>query len=188
MAGSFFFHKRPPGPRLTNAAIKVEIIEFAAALGNGVDTEAGNAGQVAVTAITQHLGLQPRIQATLALVEGADEEIDLGVERLGWMGLELSAYGTLAVVNRSLFHSAGSSEGMRPPRIMQAEARENGTGGTSSRPKHERANDQPILPIQKSPKLFFYGSEGKLKSPNHEVAWRVQQRVAPASSDLLVNQ
>jgi hypothetical protein len=158
MAGSFFFHKRPPGSRLTNAVIQVEVIKFATALGNGVDTEAGNAGQVAVTAITQFLGLQPRIQATLALVEGADEEIDLGVERLSRMGLELSAYRALAVVNRSLFHSAEPSERMVPPQITHAEARENGTGGTSSRPAHERANDEPILAMQKSPKLFFYGS------------------------------
>jgi hypothetical protein len=87
----FFFHRRSPGPRLTNATIKVEVIKFAAALGNGVDTEAGNAGHVAVTAIAQLLGLQPCIQATLPLVEGADEEIDLGVERLGRMGLRLLA-------------------------------------------------------------------------------------------------
>jgi hypothetical protein len=157
MAGSFFFHRRSPGPRLTNAAIQVEVIEFAAALGNGVDTEAGNAGQAAVTAIAQHLGLQPSIQATLTLVESADQEIDLGVERLGRMGLELSAYRALAVVNRSLFHSAGPSGEMMPPRIRHAEARKNGNGGTSRRPEDERANDEPILPMQKTPKLFFYG-------------------------------
>jgi hypothetical protein len=44
-----------------------------------------------------------------------------------------------------------------PPRIMHAEACENRTGRTSSRPEHERANDEPILPMPKNPKLFFYG-------------------------------
>jgi hypothetical protein len=46
---------------------------------------------------------------------------------------------------------------MMPPRIRHAEAYENRTGGTSSRPEHERANDEPILPMPKNPKLFVYG-------------------------------
>ena len=87
MAGSFFFHGRSPGPRLTNAVIQVEVIELAATLGNGVDTEARNAGQVAVTAVARFLGLQSRIQAALPLIESTEQEIDLSMEFLDGMGL-----------------------------------------------------------------------------------------------------
>ena len=72
MAGSFFFHGRSPGPWLANAAIQVEVIQLTSALGDRVDTEARNAGQVAVTSIAQFLGLQPRIQPTLPLIEGTE--------------------------------------------------------------------------------------------------------------------
>jgi hypothetical protein len=87
MAGSFFFHGGPSAAGLTNAAMEVERIEFAAALGNGVDTEARNASQVAVPTITQSLGLQSRIQAALTFIEGTEQEIDLRMEFLHRMGL-----------------------------------------------------------------------------------------------------
>jgi len=72
------------------------------------------------------------------------------------MGLGLLADRALAVMNRSLFHDTESPEGTMLHRVMHTEPHPRRTGGASSRLEDKQANDKPIVPMKKSPKLFFY--------------------------------
>lgn len=99
-----FFNGPTTTARSTDTIRRFSLFEFVTTLGNGIDTHARDESQLAVATMSQFLRFQTDIQPTLMFIKGTQKKVHLLMQRLGRVRFSLLALGTLALMNRSLFH------------------------------------------------------------------------------------
>ena len=85
--------------------------EFFTAAPDGIDMQAGDAGDVAVAAVADFLGLQAGDPAALLLIEALQQSIQLAMELPLGMVRTSSTAGTLALMDRRIVHNEFSVDG-----------------------------------------------------------------------------
>src|SRR5581483_9150615 len=124
-----FFERRSAGAGMADAlggpSTQV-VVAFRAAAADGIDVQAGDAGEQRIAAVPDLLGLQGGEPASLLFIEAAQEQVHVPMEGVvGVLGIR-SALGTLAGVNSAICHDGSS--------VIDSPARESvyGMAGTNS--------------------------------------------------------